>query len=148
MAEAGIEAVMKAVHNPAYIYLRQHLTLEGVNISEPSAEIPVGWELLYRLLEKKRKTEVKELITMAFDHPLEAHVHMSSFAANMSSLAKIVDPDTFKAVLKAMSQPLIQVNIPDCFLNLLTEPQWKTTAEECLAKLQRFYCHAWTQLVW
>ena len=34
---------------------------------------------------------------MAFDHLSEAHAHMSSYAANMSSLAKIADPDTFQA---------------------------------------------------
>ena len=37
---------------------------------------------------------------MCFDHLLEAHAHMSSFVANMSSLAKIADPKTFDMVMK------------------------------------------------
>ena len=36
-----------------------------------------------------------------FDHLLEAHAHMSSFVANMLSLAKIADPETFDMVMKA-----------------------------------------------
>ena len=83
---------------------------------EPWAKIPVTWVFLRQLLEKKRKTEVRELIT-AFNHLSEAHVHMLSYAANMSSLAKITDLDTFQAVLKATACLLIQVNILEWFLN-------------------------------
>ena len=128
---------MKAVHDLACIYLRQHLTPKGMNISEPKMEILVGWEFLHQLPEKKRKAQVKELITTVFDHLLEAHTHMSSYAANMSSLTKIADPDTFKAVLKAMAWPLIQVNILDHFLNPVSKPLVKTTPEEWLAKVQK-----------
>ena len=108
-----------------------------MDISELTAEIPVGLEFICQLPEKKRKAEVKELITTAFDHLSEAHAHMSSFVANMSSLAKIADPDMFEAVLKATARPLIQVNIPDQFLNPLSEPQLKTTVEERLRKLEK-----------
>ena len=62
---------------------------------------------------------------------------MSSYVVNMSSLAKITDPDTFQAVLKATACPLIQVNIPDRYLNLVEEPQLKTTVEERLQKLEK-----------
>ena len=37
---------------------------------------------------------------MCFNHLLEVHAHMSLFAANMSSLAKIADPKTFDMVMK------------------------------------------------
>ena len=104
---------------------------------EPMAEIPVAWEFIRQLPEKKCKTEVKELITTAFDHLSEAHTHMSSYAVNMSSLTKITDPDMFQAVLKATAHPLIQVNIPDRYLNPVEEPQLMTTAEERLQKLEK-----------
>ena len=45
--------------------------------------------------------EVWELIVSCFNHLLEAHAHMSSFVANISSLAKIADPETFNMVMKA-----------------------------------------------
>ena len=99
MAEADIETIMKSVHDPGCMFLQQHLTPEGVYVTEPRAEIPVAWEFLRQLPEKKGKTEVRELITMAFDNLSEAHGHISSYAANMSSLTKIMDPDTFQAVL-------------------------------------------------
>ena len=72
---------------------------------------------------------------MAFDHLSKAHAHMSSYAANMSSLTKIADPDTFQAVLKAIVCPLIQVNTPEWYLNPVVEPQPQTTSEERMEKL-------------
>ena len=92
MAEADVEVVMKSIHNPSYIYLHQHLTTEGIDVTELVMEVPEGWTFLRQLPEKVQKTEVWELIVMSFDHLLEVHTHMSSFAANMSSLAKIADP--------------------------------------------------------
>ena len=111
--------------------------LRGVDVTEPRAEIPVTWEFLRQLPERKCKTEVKELITTAFDHLSKVHSHISSYVANMSSLTKIADPDIFQVVLKATACPLIQVNIPERYLNLVEEPQLKTTAEERLQKLQK-----------
>ena len=39
-----------------------------------------------------------------FDHLSEAHAHMSSFVANMSSLAKICDPEMYDMVLEVLQQ--------------------------------------------
>ena len=79
MAEGDIEAVMKSVHDPGCLFLWQHLTPEGVDVTEPRTKIPLAWEFLRQLLEKKRKTEVGELITMAFDHLSEAHRHIITY---------------------------------------------------------------------
>ena len=62
---------------------------------------------------------------------------MSLYATNMSSLTKIVDPDTFQGVLKATAHPLIQVNILERYLNPVVEPQPQTTLEERMEKLQK-----------
>ena len=61
--------------------------------------------------------EVWELIVMCFDHLSEAHAHMSSFVANISSLAKITDPKTFDMVMKAVARLMIQVNVPEHYLS-------------------------------
>ena len=74
---------------------------------------------------------------MCFDHLSEAHTHMSSFVANMSSLAKITDPETFDMVMKAAARPMIQINILECYLSPVQDPPPKTTAEEKLAQLER-----------
>ena len=72
-----------------------------------------------------------------FDHLLEVHAHMSSFMANISSLAKIADPETFNMVMKAAARPMIQVNVPEHYLSLVQDPPLKTTAEECLSQLEK-----------
>ena len=71
-----------------------------------------------------------------FDHLSEVHAHMSSFTANISSLAKIANLKTFNMVMKAAARPIIQVNIPECYLSLVQDPPPKTTAEECLSQLE------------
>ena len=137
MLEANIEVVMKSIHDPSCMYLCQHLTTEGVDVTEPVTEIPEGWTFLRQLPKKTRKSEVREMIVSCFDHLLEVHAHVSSFVANMSSLVKICDPETYEMVLKATTRPVIQVNIPECYLSPVQEPPPKTTAEERLAQLEK-----------
>ena len=100
MAEADAKVVLRSIHDPSCIYLHQHLTTEGVNVMELVTEVPEGQTFLRQLPKKVWKTEVWELIVTYFDHLSEVHTHMSSFVANMSSLAKITDPETFDMVMK------------------------------------------------
>ena len=74
---------------------------------------------------------------MCFDHLLEVHAHMSSFVANISSLAKIANPETFDMVMKAVARPMIQVNVPEHYLSPVQDPPPKTTAEERLPQLEK-----------
>ena len=104
---------------------------------ELATDIPEGWTFLRQLPEKVWKTEVWELIMSCFDHLSEVHTHMSSFVANISSLAKIADPETFDMVMKAVARLMIQVNIPECYLSPVQDPPPKTTAEECLSRLEK-----------
>ena len=134
MAEADMEVVLKSIHDPSCVYLHQHLTAKGVDMTELVTEVPEGWTFLRQLPKKLWKMEVWELIMMCFDHLLEAHAHISSFAANMSSLAKITDPETFNMVMKAAVQPMIQINVLEHYLSLVQDPPPKTTAEECLSQ--------------
>ena len=52
MSQADIEVVMKLIHNPSCVYLCQHLTTEGVDVTEPATEIPEGWTFIRQLPEK------------------------------------------------------------------------------------------------
>ena len=99
-------------------------------MTELATEVPEGWTFLRQLPKKVQKTEVWELIVMCFDHLSEVHAHMSSFVANMSSLAKITDPKTFDMVMKAAAQPMIQINVPEHYLSLVQDPPLKMTREE------------------
>ena len=137
MAEADMDVVLKSIHDPSCVYLCQHLTTEGVNMAELVTDVPEGWTFLRQLPEKVQKMEVQELIMTCFDHLSEVHTHMSSFVANISSLAKITDPKTFDMVMNASAQPMIQINIPEHYLSLVQDPPLKTTAEECLSRLEK-----------
>ena len=45
MAEADVEVVMRSIHDPSCIYLHQHLTTEGIDMTELVMEVPEGWTL-------------------------------------------------------------------------------------------------------
>ena len=137
MAKANVDVVLQSIHDSNCVYLRQHLTTEGVDVAELATDVPEGWTFLRQLPKKVWKMEVWELIVSCFDHLSEAHAHMLSFAANISSLAKIADPKTFDMVMKAAVRPMIQVNIPEHYLSLVQDPPPKTTAEECLFRLEK-----------
>ena len=137
MAEANVDVVLQSIHDSNCVYLQQHLTTEGVDMAEPVTDVPEGWTFLRQLPKKVWKTEVQELIVTCFDHLSEAHAHMSSFAANISSLAKIADPETFDMVMKAAARPMIQVNVPEHYLSPVQDPPPKTTAEERLSWLEK-----------
>ena len=106
-------------------------------MAEPATDIPEGWTFLRQLPEKVWKTEVWELIVSCFNHLSEAHAHMLSFMANISSLAKITNPETFDMVMKAAARLMIQVNVLEHYLSLVQDPPLKTTAEECLSRLEK-----------
>ena len=137
MAEADVDVVLRSIHDSNCVYLQQHLTTEGVDMAEPVTDVPEGWTFLRQLPEKVQKTEVQELIMSCFDHLLEVHTHMSSFVANISSLAKIANPETFDMVMKAAARPMIQVNVPEHYLSLVQDPPQKTTTEERLSQLEK-----------
>ena len=122
MLEANIEVIMKSIHASSCMYLCQHLTTEGVDITKPITEIPEGWTFLRQLPKKTRKAKVWEMIVSCFDHLSEVHAHMSSFVASMSLLAKICYPETYDTVLKVTARPMIQVNIPDHYLSPVQDP--------------------------
>ena len=73
---------------------------------------------------------------------------MSSFVANMSSLAKIADPETFDMVMKAAARPMIQINILECYLSLVQDPPPKMTTEERLSQLEKVLLPRAASLAW
>ena len=129
MAEADIEVVMKSIHDPSCVYLCQHLTTEGVDVMEPATEIPEGWTSIRQLPKKVQKDRGLGIV-MCFNHLSEAHAHMSLFAANMSSLAKICDPETFDMVMKAAARTDDSDQHPGVLSESSARSPPKMTAEE------------------
>ena len=91
-----------------------------------------SWE---ELPDKRRKLEVWECIMGLFDYLSAAHSHMSLTVANMSSLAKISDEETFNTVLKASIHPMLQLNVPKKYLKPTKHPKLETTVATRLEKL-------------
>ena len=137
MAEADMDVVLKSIHDPSCVYLHQHLSTEGVNVTELATDVIEGWTFLRQLPEKVQKTEVWELIMMCLNHLSEAHTHMSSFTAKMLSLARIANSETFNMVMKAAARLMIKINVPEHYLSLVQDPPLKTTTEECLSWLEK-----------
>ena len=58
--------------------------------------------------------------------------------AHISSLAKILDKEMVDSVLRAVGRPLMQLNVPERFVNLAVDPQPRTSEEEQKEKLEKF----------
>ena len=76
-------------------------------------------------------------ITSIFDHTSQAHKHLSLVCANISALAKITDRVTLHTVINGAVWPLVQINIPEGFLNPVEDRRPKTTEEERWEKVQK-----------
>ena len=143
-----MDMVMGLIHDPSCIYLCQHLTTEVIDVTEPVMEVPEGWTFIRQLPKKVWNMEVRELIVTCFNHLSEAHAHMLSFVANISSLAKIADPETFDMAMKAAARPMIQINVLEHYLSPVQDPPQKMTAEERLSQLEKVLLHQAASLAW
>ena len=138
MAEADMDVVLQSIHDSNCVYLQQHLTTEGVDMVELVDRRPWGVDLPQAAAQKGTEDAgLGSSSCHAFNHLLEAHAHMLLFVANISSLAKIADPETFDMVMKAAARPMIQVNVPEHYLSPVQDPPPKTTAEERLSQLEK-----------
>ena len=65
-----------------------------------------------------------------FKHTAQAHEHLSEVCANVSALAKVMDKATLLSVINGAVHPLVQLNIPEGFLNPIEDKKAKMTEEE------------------
>ena len=117
MGDADVDVVLHTIKDPAAVYLHQHLTRGGVEVFDPPEEIPTGPEFIHQLPERTRRAEETAFIADIFDHAAQAHEHLSSVCANISALAKITDKTTLLTIINGAIRPLVQINIPEGFLN-------------------------------
>ena len=87
---------------------------------------PTGPELIHQLPERARRAEETAFITDIFDHAAQAHEHLSSVYANISTLAKITEKTTLLTIINGAIRPLVQINIPEGFLNPVEDRHPKT----------------------
>ena len=105
------------------LYLRQHLTAGGIEVVDPPEEIPSGQQFLHQLPERARQVEEMAFIVDIFSHAGQAHQHLSEVCANVAALAKITDKSTLMSVINGAVRPLVQLNIPEGFLNPIEDEE-------------------------
>ena len=99
MEPADPEVIIRSIIDPGCLHLWQHLTREGPEAIDPVEDVPEPWTFIHQLPKKQQRKEEKEMIVEIFDHTLEALAHLSTVATHFSSLAKIMDRETFHTVL-------------------------------------------------
>ena len=117
------------IKDPTAVYLQQHLTRGGVEVVDPSEEMPTGQEFIRQLPERARWAEETAFITDIFEHVARAHEHLAEVCANVSALVKVTDKATLLSIINGAVRPLVQLNIPEGFLNPV-EDKWAKTSEE------------------
>ena len=108
-----------------------------INIVVPDEEPPSGRNFVRKLLEKRWKQEELELIIGIFNSICEAHSHLAMVTANLSSLAKVTDQETLKLIMKSVVWPLIQMNMPEGFLDPIKDKEPQMLEQELAEKVEK-----------
>ena len=137
MDPADPEVVIRSIINPDCLHLHEHMTREGPEAVDPITEIPEGWQFIRKHPKKVHQKEEWKIIISIFDHASEAHAHLSTVAAHFSSLVKISDRQTLHIFMRAAIHPLVQINVPEKFLNPMTDLVLKTMEEQRMEKLEK-----------
>ena len=82
------------------------------------------------------KAVTEDCITL-FDKLRTATHHISMAMVNLSSLAKQVDVQTFRIILRASACPLVQININEGMLDSTKDKLTKSSKEHCEKKLRK-----------
>ena len=130
MGDADIDVILHTIKDPTAVYLHQHLMRGGVKVVDPPEEILTGPEFIQQLPEMARWAEEMAFISDIFEHAARAHEHLSEVCVNVSALAKVMDKATLLSVINGAVQPLVQLNIPEGFLNPVEDRRAKMTEEE------------------
>ena len=98
----------------------------------------MGQEMIYKLTQEKKlfQAAMGHIISL-FNHLSEAHAHMLTVVANLSSLDKITDPSTFKTILCASIQPMVQLPIPERFLYLIKDSEVDWSPQSMMSKFEQ-----------
>ena len=137
MGDTDVDVILRLIKDPMALYLRQHLMAGGIKVVDPPKELPSGQEFLRQLPEWARQAEETAFIVDIFSHAAQAHKHLSEVCANVATLTRITDKTTLMSVINGAVQPLVQLNIPEGFLNPMEDMKVKTTEEEKREKVRK-----------
>ena len=138
MTDADPKVVVRSIYDMACIYLCQHITKGGINIVVPDEEPPSGRDFVRELPEIKWKQEAAGAYHSGYSSaPVRPHSHLAMVAANLSSLAKVMDWETLKLIMKSAVWPLIQMNMPEGFLDPVKDKEPQTSEQELAEKVEK-----------
>ena len=109
----------------------------GVEMVDPPEEIPSGEEFLRKLPEWARWVEETAFITDIFHHAAQVHEQLSEVCTNIATLAKVTDKTTLMTVINGAVRPLVQLNVPEGFLNPVEDRKAPTSDEEKKEKVKK-----------
>ena len=105
--------------------------------TNPDDDIPAGHEVVGKLSRTKKLLQPAiDNIMSLFDHLSEAHAHMSTATANLSSISKVVNTETFHMILRVSIRPMVQLTIPEHFLNPIWDPDADTSRDTMTHKIE------------
>ena len=139
MRMADPEVVLHTIKDNRCLALKRSLEEDTLQAMDPEDDIPSGQQIIRLIMqEKKLMRPAIDMIITLFDHMSEALAHLSSTAANISSLAKIVDSDTLKLIMRVSMRPLVQMMIPERFLDPIhATPDINTSRESMMKKVKQ-----------
>ena len=137
MGDTNVDVILRTIKDSTAVYLQQHLTGGGVEVVDPPEELPTGQEFIQQLPEWARWAKETVFIMDIFKHMARAHEHLSEVCANVSALAKVTDKATLLSMINGAVHLLVQLNIPEGFLNPVEDKKAKTTEEEKREKVQK-----------
>ena len=104
---------------------------------DPPKEMPTGQEFIRQPPERARWAKETAFITDIFEHAAWAHEHLAEVCANVSTLVKVTDKATLLSIINGAVRPLVQLNIPEGFLNPVEDKQAKMSEEEKREKVRK-----------
>ena len=99
MAGTEVDAVMRTIQEPSCVMLRQSLEEGTVTAVDPEEDVLTGRQVLSKV-QPKNQYMIEHVISL-FNSLSTATEHLSVAFANLSSLAKICDKETFRMILAA-----------------------------------------------
>ena len=81
--------------------------------------------------------EETAFIVDIFSYAAQAHEHLSEVCVNIAALAKITDKTTLMSVINGAVRPLVQLNIPEGFLNPIEDKKAMTSEEKKREKVRK-----------
>ena len=105
MATADVSIMMLMITDPSCAALHESMDTQPVTSSDPEEDVLTGDQVISTLPQGQNRVVSKHCITLLDSLSVATH-HISVAMVNLSVLAKLVDVDTFKKILRASVPPI------------------------------------------